>query len=67
MTTTSSVIELTDTKATAGSQTSSMEDAAYATASARTTGTDSLNLTASGGVLETYPCASSTSRKDHLV
>ena len=47
MTTTSSVIDLTDTKSTAGSQTSSVEDDIYATARVRTTGTDSMFLTAS--------------------
>ena len=60
MTTNSSVIDLTVTKATEGSQTSSVEDAAYVTARALTTGTDSLYLTASKGVLEGSPCASTT-------
>ena len=51
MTFISSVIDLTYTKATAGSQTSSIEDETYATARVRTTGTDSMYLTASEGVL----------------
>ena len=65
ITTTSSIIDLTDIMATAGSQTSSVEDDTYATASARTTGPDSMYLTASEGVLAGNPCASSTRKKDH--
>ena len=67
VTTTSSVLDLIDAKATAGSQTSSVEGAAYATTRARTTGTDSLYLTASEGLLEGNLCASSTRKKDLLV
>ena len=66
MTNTLSVIDLTDTKATAGSQTSSVEDNAYATARVRTTRTDSMFLTASEGVLTGNPCASSTRKKEPL-
>ena len=66
MTTTSSIIDLTETKATAGSQISSVEDATYATARARTTGADSLYLTASERVLVGNPCASTTRKKDQM-
>ena len=61
MTTTSSIIDLTDTKATAGSQTSIVEDATYEFARARTSRTDSLYLTASEEVLAG---ASITRKKD---
>ena len=50
MTTTSSTIDLTDTKATAGSCASSAENEAYATANARTVGKTSMFLTASEGI-----------------
>ena len=63
MTTTSSVIDLTDTKATAVSQTRSVEDDTCATAKLRTTGTGSMFLTVSEGVLTGNPCASSTRKK----
>ena len=66
MNTTSSVIDLTDTKATAGSQTSSVEDDTYATAMVRTTGTGSMFLLASEGVLAGNPWASSTRIVEHL-
>ena len=66
MTTTFSVKDLTDTKATDGFHTSSMDDDTYATAKARTTGTGSMFLTASEGVLAGNPCASSTRKKDNL-
>ena len=62
---TSSTFDLTDTRATAGSRTSSTEDEAYATARMRTAGTNSLFLTASEGMLTGKPCASSTRQKDH--
>ena len=61
---TSSTFDLTDTRATAGSRTSSTEDEAYATAMMRTAGTNSLFLTASEGMLTGKPCASSTRRND---
>ena len=61
LTTTSPVIDLTDTKATAGSQTSSVEDVTYASAKERTTGTGSMFLAASEG----NPCANSTRKKDN--
>ena len=63
MTTTSSVIDLTDTKATAGSQISSVEDDTYATAKVKTSGTRSMFLAASEGVLAGNPCVSSTRKK----
>ena len=66
MTTTSSVLDLTDTNATAGSQTSSMEDDTNATARVRTTGTHSMFLSASEGVLAGNPCARSTRKKELL-
>ena len=59
-----STFDLTDTRATAGSHTSSTEDEAYATARKRT-GTNSLFLTASEGMLTGKPCASSTRQKDN--
>ena len=65
MTNTSSVKDLTDTKATARSQTSSVENDTYATAKLRTTGTGSMFLTSSEGVLAGNPCASSTRKKDN--
>ena len=67
MTTTSSTIDLTDTEAIAGSQTSSVEDATYATDTARMTGTDSLYPTASEGVLAGNTCASNTRKNDHMM
>ena len=57
VTTTSSVIDLTDTKLTAGSQTSSVEDDTYVTAKVRTTGT--------GSMLAGNPCASRTHKKNN--
>ena len=66
LTNTLSVIDLTDTKATAGSQTSSVEDDAYAIARVKTTGADSVFLTASEGVHTGNPCASSTRKKEPL-
>ena len=66
MTTTSSTIDLTGTKATAGSCASSAENEAYATANARTVGTTSMVLTASEGMPTSNPCASSTRKKDAL-
>ena len=59
-----STLDLTDTRATADSHTSSIEDEAYATARMRT-GTNSLFLTASEGMLTGKPCASSTRQKDN--
>ena len=59
-----STFDLTDTRATAGSHTSSTEDEAYATSRMRT-GTNSLFLTASEGMLTGKPCASSTRQKDN--
>ena len=59
-----STLDLTDTRATAGSRTSSTEDEAYATARMRT-GTNSLFLTASEGMLTGKPCASSTRQRDN--
>ena len=64
MTTTSSTIDLTDTKATAGSHTSSAGDDTYATAKARIAGTSSMFLTASKGMLAGNPCGSRTRKKD---
>ena len=58
MPTTSSTIDLTDTRATAGSHASSTEDEAYTTARVRTVGTNSMFLTASEGILTGNPCAS---------
>ena len=60
MPTTSSTIDLTDTRATAGSHTSSAEDEAYTAARVRTAGTNSMFLTASEGILTGNPCDSST-------
>ena len=65
MPTTSSTIDLTDTRATAGSYTSSTDDEAYTTARIRTVGTNSMFLTASEGILPGNPCASSTRKKDN--
>ena len=66
MTTTSSTIDLTDTKATAGSCASSAENEAYATANARTVGKTSMFLTASEGMPTSNPRASSTNKRDAL-
>ena len=66
ITTTSSTIDLTDTKATAGSHASSVEDEAYTTARGRTAGTSSMFLTASEGIPTGNPCASSTRKKDNV-
>ena len=66
MPTTSSTIDLTDTRATAGSHASSTEDEAYTSARVRTVGTNSMFLTASEGILTGNPCASSTSKKDNV-
>ena len=66
MTTTSSTIDLTDTKATGGSCASSAENEAYAIANARTVGTTSMFLTASEGMPTSNPCASSTRKRDAL-
>ena len=65
MPTTSSTIDLTDTRATDGSHASSTEDEAYTTAGVRTVGTNSMFLTASEGILTGNRCASSTRKKDH--
>ena len=65
LTTSASVINLTDATATAGSQTSSVDDNTYATAKVRATETGSMFLTASEGVLAGNPCASSTRKKDN--
>ena len=62
---TSSTFDLTDTRATVGSHTSSTEDEAYATARKRTVGTNSMFLTASEGMFTGEPCASSTRKKDN--
>ena len=66
MTATSSTVDLTDTRATAGSHTSSAEDEACTTARVRTVGTSSMFLTASEGILTGNPCASSTRKKDNV-
>ena len=66
MTTTSSTVDLTDTRATAGSHTSSAEDETHTTARVRTAGTSSMFLTASKGILTGNPCASSTRKKDNV-
>ena len=50
MTTTSSTIDLTDTKATADSHTSSVENDTYDAANAKPAGTNSMFLTASEGI-----------------
>ena len=63
MPTTSSTLDLTDTKATAGSHASSAEDEAYTAARVKTVGTNSMFLTASEGMLTGNPCASSTRKK----
>ena len=65
-TTASSTVDLNDTRATAGSHTSSAEDEAYTTARVGTAGTSSMFLTASEGVLTGNPCASSTRKKDNM-
>ena len=65
MRTTSSTVDLTDTRATAGSHISSAEDEAYTTARVRTAETSSMFLTASEGKLTGNPCASSTRKKDN--
>ena len=66
MTTTSSTVDLTDTRATAGSHISSAEDEAYTTVRVRTAGTSSLFLTANEGILTGNPRASSTRKKDNV-
>ena len=66
MTTTSSTIDLTGTKATACSCASSAENEAYANANARTVGTTSMFLTASEGMPTSNPCDSSARKKDAL-
>ena len=66
MPTTSSTIDLTDTRATAGSHTSSAEDEAYTTARVRTVGTNSMFLTASERRLTGNPWASGTRKKDNV-
>ena len=63
MPTTSSTIDLTDTRATAGPHTSSAVDEAYPRV--RNVGTNSTFLTASEGILAGNPCASSTREKDN--
>ena len=65
-TTTSSTVDLTDTRATAGSHTSSAEDEAYTTARVRTAGTSSMFLIASEGILTDNPRASSTRKKENV-
>ena len=67
MTTTSSTIDLTDTKATAGSRDSSAEDEAYTTARSGTAGITSMFLTANEGVPTGDPCASSTRKRDDVI
>ena len=64
MPTISSTIDLTDTRTTAGSHASRAEDETYATARAKTVGTNSMFLTASEGILTGNPCASSTRKRD---
>ena len=66
MATTTSTVDLTDTRATAVSHTSSAEDEAYSTARVRTAGTSSMFLTASEGILTGNPRASSTRKKDNV-
>ena len=66
MTTTSSTVDLTGTKATAGSRDSSAEDEVYATARSGTAGITSMFLTASEGVPTGDPCASSTRKRDEV-
>ena len=66
MTTTSSTLDLTDTKATSGSCASSTENEAYTTANARTVGTTCMLLTASEGMPTSNPYASSTRKRDAL-
>ena len=65
LTTTSLVIDLTDTKATTGSQTISVEDDTYATVKVKTAGTGSRFLTSSEGELRGNPWANSTRKKDN--
>ena len=67
MTTTSSTINLTDTKATAGSHTSSAEDDTYATAKAITAGTSSMFLTVSEGLLRAILAPAALARKTLLL
>ena len=67
MMTTSFTLDLTDTIATSGSQTSSGEHCTYTTARARLTGAYSLYMTANEEVLAGNPCASSTRKRDQLV
>ena len=64
MATTSSTVDLTDTKATAGSRASSADDEAYTTARSETAGITSMFLTASEGIPTGDPCASSTRKKE---
>ena len=64
MTTTSSTVDLTDTKATAGSRASTTDDEVYTTARSGTAGITSMFLTASEGIPNGDPCASSTRKKD---
>ena len=66
MTTTSSTVDLTDTKATAGSRDSSAEDEVYTTARSGTAGITSMFLTASEGAPTGDPCASSTRKRDDV-
>ena len=66
MTTTSSTVDLTDTKATAGSRDSSAEDGVYTTARSGTAGITSMFLTASERVPTGDPCASSTRKRDDV-
>ena len=66
MTTTSSTINLTATKATAGSYASSTQNEAYGTANARTIGATSMFLTANKGMPTSNLCASSTHKRDAL-
>ena len=63
MTTTSSTVDLTDTKATDGSRDSSAEDEVYTTARSGTAGITSMFLTASEGVPTGDPCASGTRKR----
>ena len=64
-TTSSLVIVLTDTKATTGSQTCSVEDDTYDTVKVKTAGTGSMFLTSSEGELRGNPWANSTRKKDN--
>ena len=66
MTTTSSTVDLTDTRATVGSHTSSAEDEAYTTARVRTAGTSSMFLTASEGISLRFTAATSKAMSKEL-